>query len=167
MEIGVIGINEFTKAFCNHWIKKGHQIYYADLNPYSVGYATAEELGPSVILALPSNVAKRAEIIVIAVPQKNLLAIAEAMGDVQEKIIIDLIEDDSEQGFRKEAKSSFDEIKELFPKAKVVKITSQFPRTTNTLFTYSNDRVAQRLVRWVTEGLNIKLIDLQENKIVL
>jgi predicted dinucleotide-binding enzyme len=168
MEIGVIGMNELAVAFCRHWLKKGHRILYSDLHSYSSGYQTAEQLGEGVSLVLPAKAAREAEVIVLAIAQKNLPALAETIGDVQQKIVIDLIADESEQAQGTTHKRSFDEIQALLPEAKVVKITSRYPahlfderKSANTFFTYGNDTLAQRLVHWFTDGLGYKMIDLQ------
>jgi predicted dinucleotide-binding enzyme len=164
MEIGVIGLNEFSKDFCKHWIARGHKILFADLHVYSAGYSVAEELGPNVTLMLPEKVARQAEILVLSVPMKHLAAAIKALGDVKQKIVIDLvIEKQSDEGAKL---SSFQEIQQLLPEAKVVKVTAEYPfhlhqsNAPETLYFYSNDHLAQRMVRWFVDGSGYKLIDL-------
>src|SRR5688572_29292615 len=93
MEIGVIGLNEFSKNLCSHWIARGHKILFADLHLYSGGYAFAEELGPQVTLSLPEKIACQAEIIVLSVPMKYLESAIQSLGEVKQKIVVDLVEE--------------------------------------------------------------------------
>lgn len=165
MEIGVIGLNEFSKNLCKHWISRGHRILFADLHLYSGGYAFAEELGPQVTLSLPEKVARQAEIIVLSVPMKHLESAIQSLGDVKQKIVVDVVE---EKKSDKDLKlSSFQEIKRLLPEAKVVKVTTEYPfhlikpdENKETLYFYGNDHLAQRMVRWCLDGNGYKMIDL-------
>jgi predicted dinucleotide-binding enzyme len=164
MEIGVIGLNDFSKDFCKHWIARGHRILFADLHLYSGGYAFAEELGPQVSLSLPEKVARQSEIIVLAVPMKYLEVAISSLGDVKQKIVVDLILEKGEGS----KLSSFYVIKQLLPEAKVVKVTPDYPfhltqpksKGPETLYSYSNDHLAQRMVHWFLDGLHYKMIDL-------
>jgi predicted dinucleotide-binding enzyme len=166
MEIGVIGLNDFSKDFCKHWIARGHEILFADLHLYSSGYVFAEELGPQVSHCLPEQVARQAEIIVLAVPMKDLEAAIKSLGDVKQKIVVDLV--DEKQGDTSARLSSFQVIKQMLPETKVVKVTPDYPfhltqpksNGPETLYSYSNDHLAQRMVRWFLDGLHYKMIDL-------
>lgn len=171
MEIGVIGMNDYAKAFCKHWIKRGHKILFADLHLYSGGYALAEELGSNVSLTLPEKVARQAEIIVLAVPSKHLLTAIEGLDGLKQKIVVDLIIEDQESRAIY-PKSSYEEIQQHLPEAKVVKVTPDFPNhlyqldaEKNTLYSYSNDQLAQRMVRWFLDGSGYNMIDLQNNSV--
>jgi predicted dinucleotide-binding enzyme len=170
MEIGVIGINDFTEACCKHWIKNGHSILFADLYSYARSYEAAEKLGPEIKLTWPEKVARQAEVIVLAVPQRNLYAAINGLGEVKHKIIVDLIEE-AEDKRPHSFTSTFDEIQNLLPESKVVKITPDFPNhlyfpeplAPETFFSYSNDYVAQRFVRWFMDGSGFKIIDLHKS----
>lgn len=167
MEIGVIGINDFTEACCKHWIKNGHSILFADLYSYARSYEAAEKLGSEVTLTWPGKVARQAEIIVLAVPLHNLYAAINGLGEVKHKIILDLV---VEGECHNSTLSSFEEIQNLLPESKVVKISADFPHrfylpeppSPETFYSYSNDHVAQRLIRWFMEGSGLKIIDLQK-----
>lgn len=167
MEIGVIGINDFTEACCKHWIKNGHSLLFADLYSYARSYEAAEKLGPEVKLTWPEKVARQAEVIVLAVHPHNLYAAIKGLGEVKHKIILDLV---VEARGCHTALSSFEEIQNLLPESKVVKISADFPHrfylpeppSPETFYSYSNDHVAQRLIRWFMEGSGLKIIDLQK-----
>ncbi|HEU5289536.1 MAG TPA: NAD(P)-binding domain-containing protein [Cyclobacteriaceae bacterium] len=171
MEIGVIGLNEFSKRLCEHWISRGHKILFADLHLYSGGYAFAEKLGPQVSLSLPEKVARQAEIIVLSVSMKHLESVILSLGDIKQKIVVDVVEEKkSDQDLKL---SSFQEIKRLLPEAKVVKVTSDYPfhlfkqdSSKQTLYVYSNDQLAQRMVRWCMDGNGYKMIDLNIQTII-
>ena len=173
MEIGVIGLNEFSKDLCKHWISRGHKILFADLHLYSGGYAFAEELGPQVSLTLPEKAAKLSEIVVLSVPMKHLETAIQSIGDVKQKIVVDLV--DETKADKNSKLSSFQEIKRLLPEAKVVKVTSEYPfhlfqqtpQNPETLYSYSNDHLAQRMVRWCLDGAGYKMIDLNIQTILL
>jgi len=165
MEIGVIGMNEFAKTLCNHWICRGHKILFADLNLYSKGYEVAEKLGKQVSLALPDKVGRQAEVIVLAVPMRTLPLAVRALGPVQHKIVIDLIKE--EKNGEDSRQSSVQEIQNLLPAAKIVKVTPDYPShihkqnpSDSTLYFYSNDHLARRMVRWFIDGSGFKMIDL-------
>jgi predicted dinucleotide-binding enzyme len=172
MEIGVIGLNEFSKGLCKHWIARGHRILFADLHLYSGGYAFAEELGPQVTLSLPEKVARQAEIIVISVPLKHLETAILSLGDVKQKIVIDLV--DETKADVNSRLSSFQLIKQLLPEAKIVKVTREYPfhlfkadaGSKETLYVYGNDQLAQRMVRWSMDGNGYKMIDLNVQTIL-
>lgn len=176
MEIGVIGTNEFVIALCKHWIGKGHKILFADLHLYSNGYALAENLGPQVTFSLPAKMARQAEIIVLGVQPQNLHAAVESLGSVKQKIIIDLITEEKTDGDEPSLSfnSSFEEIQKLLPEAKVVKITPDYPHhllhsnfsKQDTLYSYSNDQLAQRMVRLFIDGTGYKMVDLQNVRVV-
>ena len=173
MEIGVIGMNEFAKTLCNHWIRRGHKILFADLNLYSNGYTIAEKLGNQVSLTLPEKVGRQAEVIVLAVPMKTLPLAARALGSVQHKIVIDLIKEEKEGLDGDRRWSSFLEIQNLLPGAKIVKVTPEYPvhlykqeSSDSTLYFYSNDHLAQRMVRWFVDGSGFKMIDLNTQTIL-
>ena len=163
-------MNEFSKDLCKHWIARGHKILFADLHLYSGGYAFAEELGPSVTLSLPEKVARQAEIIVLAVPMKQVETAIQTLGNVKQKIVVDLV--DEKHGDAK--LSSFQLITRLLPEAKVVKVTSEYPfhlyspdsNRTEILYFYSNDQLAQRMVRWFVDGSGYKMIDLNIHTIL-
>jgi len=103
------------------------------------------------------------------VPPKNLETAVAAIGDIQQKIVVDLI---LEQPDRASHGSSFREIQRLLPEAKVVKITPDYPyqfsdeAVPNILYFYSNDRLAHRMVRWVVDGAGYKMIDINEKTIL-
>jgi predicted dinucleotide-binding enzyme len=173
MEIGVIGMNEFAKTLCNHWINRGHKILFADLNLYSKSYTIAEKLGKQVSLTLPEKVGRQAEVIVLAVPMKTLPLAARALGGIQHKIVIDLIKEEKERRDGDRPWSSFQEIQNLLPGAKIVKITPEYPvhlynqaSSDSTLYFYSNDQLAQRMVRWFVDGSGFKMIDLNTQTIL-
>lgn len=169
MEIGVIGMNEYAETFCTHWLEKGHTILYADMTLYSKGYALAESLSPKVVLSLPEKVARQAEVIVLAVPFAKLQCAIDALGPVKQKIIVDLIiEEPQNLTSASSCKSSFEQIEQLLPEAKVVKVTPDYPyhliqlglAAGDTLYSYSNDHVAQRMVKWFVDGTPYKVVDL-------
>lgn len=171
MEIGVIGLNDFSKTLCQHWIKKGHQILFADLHHYSHGYAIAESLGHQVSLVLPEKVGREAEVIVLSVSMKNLSSAVKALGNVEQKIVVDLIVEEQEGSNPR--LSSFQEIQHLLPAAKVVKVTPHYPfhlytpdPTAHTLYCYGNDHLAQRMVKWFVDGSGFKMIDLNIQSIL-
>lgn len=171
MEIGVIGLNDFSKTLCQHWIKKGHQILYGDLHHYSQGYAIAESLGNQVSLVLPEKVGREAEVIVLSVSRKCLASAITALGQVEQKIVVDLITE--EHGGNEPTLSSFQEIQHLLPSAKVVKVTPHYPfhlyqpdPTARTLYFYGNDHLAQRMVKWFVDGSGFKMIDLNIQSIL-
>jgi predicted dinucleotide-binding enzyme len=171
MEIGVIGLNEFSKDLCRHWIARGHRILFADLHLYSGGYAFAEELGPHVTLSLPEKVARQAEIIVLSVPLKHVVTALQSLGNVKQKIVIDLVDEKHSDPAKL---SSFQLIKQLLPEAKVVKVTTEYPfhlfkadeSGKETLYVYGNDQLAQRMVRWCMDGNGYKMIDLNIQTII-
>lgn len=167
MEIGVIGMNEYAETFCTHWLAKGHTILYADLAPYSKGYAVAEALSPRVVLSLPEKVARQAEVIVLAVPFKKLQCAIDALGPIKQKIVVDLIVEEPITA-ASQGRSSFEQIEQLLPEAKVVKVTPDYPyhliqlglAAGDTLYSYSSDHVAQRMVKWFVDGTSYKVVDL-------
>ena len=170
MEIGVIGMNEYAQTFCTHWLAKGHTILYADMTLYSKGYAQAESLSPKVVLSLPEKVARQAEVIVLAVPYAKLQCAVDALGPIKQKIVVDLIIEEAPHANSSQSyKSSFERIEHLLPEAKVVKVTPDYPyhliqlglAAGDTLYSYSNDHVAQRMVKWFVDGIGYKVIDLQ------
>jgi predicted dinucleotide-binding enzyme len=169
MEIGVIGMNEFAGTLCKHWISRGHRILFADLNLYSKGYSIAEKLGKQVSLTLPEKVGRQAEVIVLAVTMKTLPLAARALGPIQHKIVIDLIKEEIDQEYKL---SSFQEIQNLLPGAKIVKVTPDYPihykpdPSDSILYFYSNDHLAQRMVRWFVDGSGFRLIDLSIQTII-
>lgn len=166
MEIGVIGINQFAKALCRHWITQGHNILFADLNIYAKSYAMAEAMGVNVRLSLPEKAASECEVLVVAVAREKLALTIPAIGKVSQKIVIDLVMDNNENDLR--APSSFRVLRDSFPDAKIVKLTSLYPLhvvhpdalNANVLYSYTNDQLAQRMVRKCVEGSEFKLIDL-------
>jgi predicted dinucleotide-binding enzyme len=166
MEIGVIGLNDFSKEFFKHWIVRGHDILFADVHLHSSEYGFAEVLGPQVSHCLPEQISRQAEIIVLAVPMKYLEAAIRSLGSVKQKIVVDLV--DEKQGDTSAKLSSFQVIKQMLPEAKVVKVTPDYPFHLNqpksngpeTLYSYSNDHLAQRMVRWFLNGSHYKMIDL-------
>jgi predicted dinucleotide-binding enzyme len=166
MEIGIIGLNEISEAFCKHWLKRGHQIFYGDLSLYSAQYVQAEKLGSKVTLVLPEKLVSLSEVIVLAVAHNRLHDAIGSLGEVKQKIIIDLTDEPTGQRMYK---SSFEEIKRLLPETKVVRVTNTYPHHLQLkkvdhgkpLYSYSNDNLAQRMVRWFVDGSGYKMIDLQ------
>lgn len=167
MEIGVIGINTYARKLCRHWIRKGHKILFADLNLYSENDANVEGLGPKVVPALPDRVVREAEIIVIAVAAAKLKSTL-ALLDIQQKIVVDFVIEDRENDFE----SSFDLIQSTLTQAKVVKVTPVYPyhllnafEETDTLYSYSQDHLAQRMIHWSIDGSGYTMHGLDYNRL--
>lgn len=165
MEIGVIGLNQNAYMLCKHWLKGGHKIFFADLHLYSKNYAIAESLGPNVTLSPPDRAARKSEFIVLAVTSRKIAIALEQLGDVQQKIVVDLVQEDNQQT----SESTYHRIQLALPEAKVVKLTNDYPlnllhpnsESTRVLYSYSNDSLAQRLVNWSIAGSGYKTIDLK------
>jgi predicted dinucleotide-binding enzyme len=169
MEIGVIGLNEYTRNLCRYWIKRGHSLVFADLHFTAGSYAFVESLGPQASLGLPEKVVLKSEVVVMSVPVKHLESTLDAL-DVRHKIVIDLVIDEhlspTDSG---NTITSFKLISERLPDAKVVKVTPKYPyylfhidsSDADTLYSYSNDDLAQRMVRLFIDGSGYKVIDLQ------
>ena len=175
MEIGVIGINEYAKQFCKHWIKRGHKILFADLDRCAPSYSSASSLGPEVTLTWPETVARNAEIIVLAVHPHWVYAAIRGLGEIRHKVILDIILDEGEgRNSDPPFSSTFKEIQKLLPEAKVVKITPDFPQnlfqpeypSTDNLYSYSNYHLAQRMVRWFMDGSGYQIIELESLKVL-
>jgi predicted dinucleotide-binding enzyme len=169
MEIGVIGMNEYARNLCRHWVRNGHKIFIADLHLSPGGYAFAEELGQGASLDNPQKVARQAEVLVLAVPLKHLQPTLESL-HVQHKIVIDMVvETPSNAGA---AENSFQMIRQALPDAKVVKVTSRYPwyllhidsSDAEILYSYSDDDLAQRMVRVYIDGSGYRMIDLKMRK---
>ena len=165
MEIGVIGLNQNAYMLCKHWLKGGHKIFFADLHLYSKNYAIAESLGPNVTLSPPDRAARKSEFIVLAVASRKIATAVRQLGDIQQKIVVDLVNED----YRQPNESTFNQIQLALPEAKVVKLTNDYPLNilypksegSKVLYSYSNDRLAQRLVNWSIAGSGYKMIDLE------
>lgn len=163
MEIGLLGINGLSQTLCRHWVNKGHRILFSDLNVYSEGYRFAETLGQSASLVLPEFVSRHAEVIVLSVSLKDIDAAVDALGNVSQKIVLDMVSEGAPDSIQH---STFHHLKKKLPGAKVVKITPHFPfhlfssDSNNTLYSYSNDHLAQRMVKWFVDGTGYKMVDL-------
>ncbi len=166
MEIGVIGINEFAKEFCQHWIGQGHKILLAGL--YAESFVLAKMIAPEVTPVLPEQIGRQAEIIVLAVQPHHLQIALEKLGEVEKKIIIDLILEKPIDGkaFYPVAEGTFVTIQSLLPEAIVVKIIPEYPdplSLSEMLYAYTHDHLAQRLIRWLMEGSGYQIIHLQHD----
>ncbi|MEZ4972972.1 MAG: NAD(P)-binding domain-containing protein [Cyclobacteriaceae bacterium] len=162
MDIGVMGINAFAKTFCKHWIRSGHKIVFADLPGQSDIFKKVSTLGSEVSVTTPDQLASLAEIIVLAVEHHDLEKAIGLMGHVSKKIVVDLVTDPGASA----QPNSFFEIQRLLPEVKVVKLTDVYPdhlhQSTDdkqVIYSYSNDQLAQRMVRWSIEGSGYHMID--------
>jgi 8-hydroxy-5-deazaflavin:NADPH oxidoreductase len=85
VHIAVIGAGRVGQALGKRWLSLGYAVRYGVLNPTSDEYAG---LGAGAV-ALPSEVARGAEIIVMAVPWPAAETACRSLGAVAGKIIID------------------------------------------------------------------------------
>lgn len=162
MDIGVMGINTFAMTFCKHWISAGHKIVFADLPGQFDIFKKVSTLGLSVSVTTPDQLASLTEIIVLGVEHHNLEKSIGLMGHVSKKIVVDLVADTGTPAHQ----SSFVEIQKLLPDVKVVKLTSVYPHhlhqpsgNKQVIYSYSNDQLAQRMVRWSILGSGYRMVD--------
>jgi predicted dinucleotide-binding enzyme len=163
MDIGVFGINTFAMTFCKHWIQAGHKILYADLPGRLENYHKISKLGPGVSVTTPGQIALLAEIIVLAIDYGDLKESIKSMGPIRQKIVVDLVAATATPFHW----NSFFEIQKQLPEVKVVKLTHDYPlhhstQSEQVIFSYCNDQLAQRMVRWSIEGSGYQMIEVND-----
>lgn len=88
MKIAVIGSGNLGSALANGWAKAGHEVLFGVRNVSDFKGSYSQGL-KAVKAALIPEAAAWADVIVLAAVPQAIHAIAEAMGDVHDKVIID------------------------------------------------------------------------------
>jgi 8-hydroxy-5-deazaflavin:NADPH oxidoreductase len=88
MKIAVIGSGNVGGALAQGWVRAGHEIIFGVRNKAEFKGNRLNESKNITVTSIPEAV-KKSEVIVIAAVPQAVQSIAEAMGDVSNKVIID------------------------------------------------------------------------------
>jgi predicted dinucleotide-binding enzyme len=88
MKIAIIGSGNVGGALAQGWSKAGHQILFGVRNKDEFKGNRLSDLKNVLVTTIPEAVAQSEVVVIAAVPQA-VQSIAQAMGDVSQKIIID------------------------------------------------------------------------------
>lgn len=125
MKIGIIGSGNIGGTLGKHWAKVGHQVMFSSRHPEEL-QEMANKVGANV--GNTQQTAEEADVILLAIPYGKVPEVAQQIGSLDNKILIDagnpypqrdgdiaqkVIDDDSQ--------TATGYIASLFPKAKTVK----------------------------------------------
>ena len=88
MKIAVIGIGNVGNVLGRRWVEAGHEVFFG-VRDVTKAEAIAEAKAAGAALALVSDAAARAEVVVLAVPWKAAVGTVFALGDLSGKILLD------------------------------------------------------------------------------
>lgn len=86
MKIGIIGSGNIGGTLGRHWAKVGHEVMFSSRNPQQLR-SMAEAVGAKT--GTVEEVAEEADVILLAIPFGKVPDVAQQMGDINGKIIID------------------------------------------------------------------------------
>lgn len=86
MKIGIIGSGNIGGTLGRHWAKAGHEVMFSSRNPDELK-EMADSVGAKA--GTPMEAADHAEVILLAIPLKANETVANELGDLNGKILID------------------------------------------------------------------------------
>lgn len=88
MKIGIIGTGSMGKGLGKIWAEKNHEIMFGSRDPVNAE-KLANSFGTNVLGGTYADAAKFGEVVVLAVPWSAAQESIQAVGDLNEKIVID------------------------------------------------------------------------------
>jgi predicted dinucleotide-binding enzyme len=89
MNIAIVGAGNIGGTLAKGWAKAGHEIYLGVRDPSSEKVRALCDTSPAIKAHTVSDAAERGEVIVVAAHPEGTKDIAQRLGDVKGKIIID------------------------------------------------------------------------------
>ena len=89
MDIAIIGAGSVGSALGRGWSRAGHRIHYGVTDPGDPKHVRAAAEAGDASIASVADAGAKADVIVLAIPWDAIGAVAEALGDVAGKLVID------------------------------------------------------------------------------
>ena len=180
MDIGIIGSGNVGKTLAQRWIAKNHRVIFGSRNPSSSKMtellATLDSSASSTSL---QDLEAQAEVLVLAVPWEAALTSVQAIGDFNNKVLIDATNPItmSPEGLQIDLlvghnTSAAEQIAESAMNARVVKAFNQagagvianpsVDETQSTLFICGDDNNAKQVTTQLAEDMSQRVLDAGE-----
>src|SRR5579871_6870841 len=91
MTIGIIGAGNVGGSLGAGWAKAGHVVIFGSRNPEGEVQEWVKKAGAQARAASVQEAVAAADVLVLATPWKAAKAVAEGLGDLHGKVLIDLI----------------------------------------------------------------------------
>jgi len=88
MKIGIIGTGSMGKGLGKIWAEKNHEIMFGSRDPVNAE-KLANSFGTNILGGTYADAAQFGEVVVLAVPWSAAQESIQAVGDLNEKIVID------------------------------------------------------------------------------
>ncbi len=171
--IAIIGTGNMARALGPNLAEAGHKIIYGSRNPARAKVAELVEVtGADSLATTQRDAAQQANVIILAVPWAAVESLIPTLGDLSDKVIIDITTGDRQgaDGYPEMAvKTSTSEmIREWAPRARIVKTpfagaqtVQDQPRANDPIVTYlaADDREAKEMVARLAIQLNFFPLD--------
>lgn len=177
MHIGIIGSGNVGQTLAQRWIAKGHHIIFGSRDPASAKMAELlAVLGPAATGVALQKLEPQAEVFVLAVPWEAALESVQAIGDFNNKVLIDatnpitMTPEGLQTGLLLgHTTSAAEQIAESAVNARVVKAFNQsgagvmansaIDATQCTLFICGDDDPAKQITTQLAQDMSLRVLD--------
>ena len=152
MKIAIIGTGNVGSALGSGWAKQGHNVIFGSRRPFDKRTEALLSETPGGQIALPTEAAGNASIVVLATPFGKTLEIVRGLGNLTDKILLDATNPISESPT---AESGACAIATAAPTAKVVKVFNTTGANNMRIPVYGNQPIDMFLCGDDPEARNI------------